>query len=121
MIRVQAAIVVLALALAPSALAAGVPHGWHAQPWWLAEATCIHDREGAWPDNTGNSYFGGAQFLSSTWYSVHGPYEAAFDHPGDPRYPFAASPREQLYRMWLVYRRDGNWSEWGTAGMCGLR
>jgi len=33
-----------------------------------------------------------------------------------------ASPREQLYRAWLVYRRDNNsWREWGTAPACGVR
>lgn len=90
--------------------------------WWLAQATCIHSREGAWPDNTGNSYFGGMQFLRSTWEHAGGGYYAAFDHPGDRRYPFTAPIREQLYRAWTVWRRDGHsWHEWGTAGACGLR
>jgi hypothetical protein len=32
------------------------------------------------------------------------------------------SPREQLYRSYLVWRRDGgSWREWGTARACGLR
>jgi hypothetical protein len=83
---------------------------------------CIHRREGSFTANTGNSYFGGFQFLRSTWYSVGGPYDAAFDHPGDRRYPFRRSPREQLYRTWLVYLRDGHsFREWGTARACGLR
>lgn len=83
---------------------------------------CIHAHEGALSDNTGNSYFGGWQFLPSTWFSVGGPDDPAFHHPGDRRYPFSASPREQLYRVWLIYLRDGHsFREWGTAGMCGLR
>ena len=102
-----------------TAIARAVPKGWHAPRWWLAQAICIHQHEGAWNDNTGNGYFGGAQFLESTWFSVNGPDNQAFHHPGDRRYPFTVSPREQLYRMWLVYRRDGNsFREWGTAGFC---
>lgn len=98
------------------------PNGWTAPAWFLRDALCIHSHEGAWPDNTGNSYFGGLQFLPSTWQSVGGPYDQAFDHPGDRRFPFGKTPREQLYRMWLVYVRDGHsFHEWGTAGMCGLR
>lgn len=106
-----------------------MPRRWHAPHWWFPSALCIHFREGSWLDNTGNSYFGGLQFLRSTWYSVGGPYEAAFDHPGDPHYPFLASPREQLYRAYLVWDRDagkphdgiGSWREWGTASRCGVR
>jgi hypothetical protein len=99
-----------------------VPKRWHAPPWWLREAVCIHGREGAWNDNTGNGYFGGMQFLRSTWTRAGGPYYAAFGHPGDGRYPFTASAREQLYRAWLVWNRDGgSWREWGTARACGLR
>ncbi len=100
---------------------AHVPPGWHAPRSWLPQALCVHSKEGAWNDNTGNGYFGGAQFMRSTWLSVGGPYEPAFDHPGDRRFPFQASPREQLYRMWLVWQRDGrSWREWGTRGACGL-
>jgi hypothetical protein len=51
------------------------------------------------------------QFTLYTWRSV-----------GGTSFPHLASPREQLYRAWLVYRRDGNsWREWGTARACGLR
>ncbi len=88
-----------------------MPRNWHAQPWWLAEAVCIHGHEGAWNADTGNGYSGGMQFLPSTWASVGGTGRPA-------QWP----PREQLYRAWLVWKRDGgSWSEWGTAGMCGLR
>jgi hypothetical protein len=87
------------------------PAHWHAPAWWLRQATCIHEREGAWDANTGNGYFGGMQFLLGTWRSV-----------GGRGRPDLASPREQLLRAWLVYRRDGgSWREWGTARACGLR
>ena len=98
-----------ALILAGSAGA--VPRRWRAPAWWLQAALCIHAHEGAWNANTGNGYYGGMQFLLSTWRSV-----------GGPSYPHLVSPREQLYRAWLVWRRDGgSFREWGTAGMCGLR
>lgn len=100
-----------ALILALPARSAPMPKHWHAPPWWLQQALCIHGREGAWNAETGNGYSGGLQFLQSTWYSVGGVGRAA-------QWP----PREQLYRAWLVYLRDGHsWREWGTAGMCGLR
>jgi hypothetical protein len=78
--------------------------------WWLSQALCIHHYEGAWNANTGNGYYGGMQFLLSTWASV-----------GGMGRPDLQSPKEQLYRAWLVYRRDGNsWREWSTARLCGL-
>jgi Transglycosylase-like domain len=89
-------------------------HPWPS--WWLAEATCIHQREGAWHDATGNGYEGGFQFLRSTWQSVGGRV-----YP-DGHWASEASPQEQLLRAWLVYTRDGgSWAEWGTAAACGLR
>lgn len=93
--------------------ARAVPRHWHAynHPAWFREALCIHGREGAWNANTGNGYYGGMQFLISTWRRV-----------GGPSYPHLVSPREQLYRAWLIYLQDGrSWHEWGTAGACGLR
>ncbi len=88
-----------------------MPRGWHAPPWWLQQALCIHSHEGAWNSETGNGYSGGMQFTSYTWASVGGTGRAS-------QWP----PREQLYRAWLVYLRDGHsWREWGTASMCGLR
>lgn len=92
---------------------------WHAPPWWLREALCIHSHEGALNAFTGNGYAGGWQFLLSTWESVGGPVVVIH---GVTHWADVASPREQLYRAWLVWKRDGgSWSEWGTAGMCGLR
>lgn len=107
-----------------------MPRHWHAPRPWLYQAWCLHDGmlrdshgqhlyrvgsgEGAWPTNSGNSYFGGLQFLPSTWRRAGGAEYTAFSHPGDPRYPFTASPREQLYRAWIIWRsHNGSWSEWG--------
>jgi hypothetical protein len=88
-----------------------MPRDWHAPRVWLAQAVCIHEHEGAWNSETGNGYSGGMQFTGYTWRSV-----------GGVGLPSRASPREQLYRAWLVYRRDGgSWREWGTASACGLR
>lgn len=56
------------------------------------------------------------QFLLSTFNSV-GPDDAS-SLTDIARRP----PRDQLYRAWLVWKRDGHsWREWGTAGICGLR
>lgn len=93
-----------------------MPRHWHAPSWWLREAVCIHGREGAWNDATGNGYEGGMQFLRLTWERVGG----LSDRHG--HWASVASPREQLYRAWLIYRQDGgSWREWGTASACGLR
>ncbi|HWT46091.1 MAG TPA: transglycosylase family protein [Vicinamibacterales bacterium] len=78
--------------------------------WFVGAATCLHSHEGAWNSNTGNGYYGGLQFLLSTWASV-----------GGVTRPDVASPQEQIYRAFLVWERDGgSFREWGTAGMCGL-
>lgn len=77
---------------------------------------CVHSREGAWNDATGNGYEGGMQFLKSTWTSVGGRVQR------DGHWASEASPREQLFRAWLVWRRDGgSWREWSSARACGLR
>jgi hypothetical protein len=114
-----------------AAKSAPMPRHWHAPRAWLRQAVCAHRQEGAWDDNTGNGYFGGFQFARSTWTAVGGADFDSFDHPGDSRYPFAASIREQLYRAYLVWDRDagrphdgvGSWREWGyrTRVNCGLR
>ena|SRR5574340_239425 len=108
----------LSLAAATCSPARAAPPGWHAPRAWLQDAICVHRHEGAWNANTGNGYYGGMQFLLSTWRSV-----------GGRGYPHLASPREQLYRAYLVWDRDagrlgdgrGSWREWGTARLCGLR
>jgi hypothetical protein len=84
---------------------------------WLATAKCVHAKEGPWAANTGNGFFGGMQFAAKTWLRVGGAHDPAFKHPGDPAYPFRASAKEQLYRAWLVWKRDGgSWKAWGAVG-----
>lgn len=99
-----------------------MPPNWHAPRAWLAQAVCIHEHEGAWNDPW-SPYEGGLQFLLSTWTrpGVDGP--VVRDSKGRVvHWASAFSPREQLYRAWLVWKQDGgSWREWGTAGACGLR
>jgi hypothetical protein len=84
---------------------------------WLAQARCIHVKEGPWSANTGNGYFGGMQFAKQTWIRVGGKADPAFAHPGEPGFPFRANAQEQLYRAWLVWKRDGGtWRSWGAVG-----
>ena len=91
--------------------------GWSPSAAWLRAATCVHLKEGPWHANTGNGYFGGFQFNATTWKRVGGAPEPAFAHPGNPAYPFQASPREQLYRAWILWQRDGRtWRSWGAIG-----
>ncbi len=88
-----------------------MPRNWHAPAWWLRQAVCIHEHEGAWNANTGNGYYGGFQFLLST-----------ARRAGFSVRPDLATPREQLYRAYLIWKWDGgSWREWGTARICGLR
>lgn len=48
--------------------------------------------------------------MVGTWQSV-----------GGVGLPSSWSPREQFYRAYLVWRRDGgSWAEWGTRSLCGL-
>ena len=90
---------------------------WSPSAAWLAQARCIHVREGPWAANTGNGYFGGMQFAAATWKRVGGRPDESFKHPGDPTYPFREPATEQLYRAWLVWTRDGGtWRSWGAAG-----
>lgn len=96
-----------------------VPTHWsarHSTPaGWYDAALCIHSREGAWNAATGNGYEGGMQFLASTWLSAGGRLD------GHGHWASVAAPREQLYRAFVVWRRDGgSWREWGTAGSCRL-
>lgn len=98
------------LALLAALYPAVVPHSWRAPSYWLQGALCIHRHEATWTASTGNGYHGGFQFLLSTWASV-----------GGPGLPENQSPREQLYRAWLVWNRDGqSWEEWPTRWACGL-
>lgn len=77
--------------------------------WWTRDALCIHSHEAAWNANTGNGFYGGMQFLLSTWAAVGGRIR-----------PDLATPNEQLYRAWLLWRLEG-WHPWpNTARRCGL-
>lgn len=86
--------------------------------WWYPQAMCIHEHESvdwyrAGVDYLGHPspYYGGMQFLISTWRAA-----------GGTGLPSSAPPREQLFRAFIVWRRDGDrWSEWGSASKCGLR
>ena len=53
-----------------------------------------------WSINTGNGYYGGLQFLPSTWRSV-----------GGTGYPHQASKEEQIYRGHILQQRSG-WGQW---------
>jgi hypothetical protein len=84
---------------------------------WLAQARCVHAHEGPWTANTGNGYFGGMQFSKQTWMRLNGRPLPAFTHPGNPAFPFTATPAEQLHRAWLLWLRDGrSWRSWGAVG-----
>jgi hypothetical protein len=112
----RAALLTAAVALSLAAPAAAAV--WSPSPDWLAQAQCVHAKEGGWRTNTGNGFFGGMQFSAGTWRSVGGKTDPAFTHPGTP---FSASPQEQLYRAWLLWKRDGGtWRSWGAVGAsCG--
>lgn len=111
----RAALIIGVVALVLAAPAAGA--GWNPSAAWLAQARCVHAKEGRWSMNSGNGFFGGMQFSAATWRSAGGKADPAFSYPGDPRYPFSASAEEQLYRAWLLWKRDGgNWKSWGPVG-----
>ena len=110
-VGIAASVIAVCLASPPAVVAAPMPLGLHAPAWWLPQAVCVHEHEGAWNDNTGNGYYGGMQFTLGTWRSVGGSGQ-----------PDRATPREQLYRAWLVWKRDGgSWREWSSRIPCGLR
>lgn len=94
---------------------ASVPDTWHAPKDWLRGALCVHSKEAAW-DNPGRTwdgkpsrYYGGMQFDLKTWGSV-----------GGQGWPYKATPREQIYRAYLLWQEYG-WYPWpNTAAECGL-
>jgi hypothetical protein len=90
---------------------------WSPSQSWLAQAKCVHLKEGVWTANTGNGYFGGFQFAAKTWKRVGGEADSAFTHPGNALYPFHATATEQLFRAWLQWKHDGgSWKSWGFVG-----
>lgn len=98
---------------------------WQPLQWWMRQALCIHRHESVdwhragvdWRGRPSN-YFGGYQFLLSTWRRT-----------GGTRLPSDWAPHEQTYRAHVLWdmqdgRRGngrGDWSEFGTARACGLR
>lgn len=87
-----------------------VPVSYGAPSWFVQQALCVHSHEGSWTD-TGDPFWGGMQFMLGTW-----------ERAGGSGYPSDASPEEQIYRAYVIYRSDGNsWQEWpNTSRMCGL-
>jgi Transglycosylase-like domain len=104
----------LAAACASCMLLLVSPAQAHGLPsWWVQQALCVHSHEGSWTANTGNGFYGGMQFMLSTWRSSGG-WRYAF-------YPHQATPHEQLHVAYMLWRRAG-WSPWpNTSRMCGLR
>lgn len=93
-------------------------HRWASRPrapWsagWYAGAMCVHSKEGAWNSNTGNGYYGGFQYLPSTWINSGG---GAYASRAD-----LATPYEQLLVTYHVTSNSG-WGQWpNTAAACGL-
>jgi hypothetical protein len=76
---------------------------WRPAPVWLKQALCVHRHEGSWRDPDA-PYYGGMQFALSTW-----------KRAGGRGYPHHATVREQLYRSWVIWRKNGGrWNEWPT-------
>jgi hypothetical protein len=115
LLRLLSASFALVIVLICSTPAEATSTEWQPPAAWLREAACVHHYEGSWDAATGNGYEGGLQFLRSTWMSVGGPVDA------NGHWASVVPPREQLFRAWLVWKRDGgSWREWGTARDCGL-
>ena len=111
----RTALAATTVALAVTASASADPR--HPSAAWFAQAQCIHQHEGPWSANTGNGYFGGLQFARATWLAARGVHDASLDHPGDARFPFAPTARDQLRVAWRVWLRDGGtWKSWGAVG-----
>ena len=69
---------------------------------WSGVAQC--ESGGNWHINTGNGYYGGVQFLLSTWRSV-----------GGQGYPHQNSAGEQAYRAEILKNRSGL-GQWPHCG-----
>jgi hypothetical protein len=75
---------------------------------WDRLAVC--EASGDWGANTGNGYYGGLQFLPSSWQLV-----------GGTGLPHEASRDEQIYRAELLLQRQG-WRAWPVCSVrLGLR
>ena len=91
---------------------------WSPPKTWLRGALCVHSQES--PDEWRRAgidwrgrrspYYGGLQFLASTWRAA-----------GGKGLPSDWPAREQLYRAWVVWKGDGgSWRQWSTARSCNL-
>lgn len=76
----------------------------HADLVWRWQGVANCESGGNWHINTGNGYYGGVQFLLSTWRSV-----------GGVGYPHEASPGEQAYRAEILKGRAGL-GQWPVCG-----
>lgn len=75
------------------------------RPWrWWLYSTRMCESGGNYRINTGNGFFGGYQFLPSTWWAV-----------GGRGMPHLAPPLEQDYRAVLLRQRAGT-SPWPNCG-----
>lgn len=75
---------------------------------WDALAQC--ESGGNWSMNSGNGFYGGLQFMLSTWRSV-----------GGSGYPHEASREEQIHRAEILLARSG-WGQWPACSRkLGLR
>lgn len=101
------------LALAAPAGASPMPRNWHAPKAWLPGALCVHSKEsGDWHIHN-HPYANGFQFMLGTWIRAGGSAATWI----------SASPKEQLYRAYVIWKQDGgSWREWpNTSRACGLR
>ena len=70
---------------------------------------CIHRHESTNWHIYNPPYANGFQFLLSTWQRAGG---------SSARW-VSASPREQTFRAWRIWKMDGgSWREWSTAYLC---
>lgn len=84
---------------------------WPVPAWWLPGALCVHRLESTDWHIANGPYANGMQFTLSTWESVGGTAAGW-------RW---ASPAEQMYRSYLLWRSQG-WAPWpNTSRACGLR
>ena len=105
-----------ALAFAEAPKATDGPTSLEAKRWLMPRgffkaAWCIHTHESVDFHISNPPYGNGFQFMLSTWVRAG----------GNPAWWITASPREQFYRAWRIWKQDGySWREWSTAGACGL-
>lgn len=81
--------------------------------WYeVSGASCVRSKEGTWRSATGNGFYGGYQYLPSTWLGAGG---GAFAARAD-----YATPTEQT-RVTRTHVTRYGWGEWpNTAAACGL-